>query len=983
MPTTIQYPTIPWRWPFWVQLAYEHALYGLGIATMCYFALVFPMRHPLLDRYPRLVPAILYLSFPIAVMAAMAPSPTWSVALKNGSHASWIVALVQLAVAIGAGIRSVRTARDPVTRAQIRWILWWVAVGCAVLIPGYVLPLMISGRALIPHPITMIFIVLIPVVLAIAILRYRLFDIEIIINRTLVYGTLIVTLGALYLFVVRLLTWAIQAVSPHGNDTLSIFVATLTIALAFAPLQQRVQGLIDRTFYRSKLDFQRLLPEMSESLVTSVNLEELAELLTHQLPRQLQLSWATLAVVDPRREQYVRVGHNNNHNSLSVDHPLAHYLQGTGQPLMRLLPPPDLPIEALDFAEQQGIELSIPLIVGSELVGLYNLGPKLSRDAYGRDEIRLLHLLGRQAAVAAENGRLFQAERTQRQLAEALQQAADVVSSTLDLDQVLDRILEQVERVMAGDAFNIMLIENAHAQVVRWRGYEQFEPPDAIAGLNIPLTQYSTLHQMIQTGEPIVVLDTATDPDWTPLAGWSWLRSYLSAPIRVAGRTVGFLNVDGTRPGQFGPADATRLQAFAHHAAAALENARLYAATQKQLKEQTALREAGTVISSALDTETVLTRIAEAMGRAIDATSAYISSYEPATMLARVRAEYIGPQACAEERVSDLGVAYPEEDDLAWLELMQAGHHSVTHIDDPEITAADLAHMQRYGAKSILYVPLRVKDQFIGYAELWESQRRREFGPDEIALCNAIAQQAANALEHARLYEQAQLEIAERILAEEQLKASLSEKEVLLKEIHHRVKNNLQVISSLLNVQSKYVHDQETLRMLQDSRHRVRSMALVHERLYQAEDLARIDFAKYIRSLASYLIRSYGAGNLIKLAVDLGNVSLSVDTAIPCGLILNELISNSFKHAFPDQRPGQINVSFRERDGNLVLTVRDNGIGMPAGLDFRNTESLGLQLVNTLVHQLEGSIELESSDGTAFKITFSGLDQQGKGDSFQ
>ncbi len=367
------------------------------------------------------------------------------------------------------------------------------------------------------------------------------------------------------------------------------------------------------------------------------------------------------------------------------------------------------------------------------------------------------------------------------------------------------------------------------------------------------------------------------------------------------------------------------------------------------------------------------------MGRAIDATSAYISRFEPETVIATVIAEYISPQACDSERISDLGAAYPETDEPDWLELMKAGLHDVSHIDDPDISDSERAHMQQYGAKSILYIPLIVKDHFIGYAELWDSQKHRDFGPEEIALCNAIAQQAAIALEHARLYEQAQQEIAERILAEEQLKASLAEKEVLLKEIHHRVKNNLQVISSLLNVQSMYVNDEETLRMLQDSRHRVRSMALVHERLYQAEDLARVDFAEYVRSLASYLIRSYGVASSVKLCVDVSDVSLSVDIAIPCGLILNELISNSFKHAFPNQRPGQINVSFKNHDGELVLIVRDNGIGVPEGVDFRNTESLGLRLVSTLVAQLEGSIELATTHGTEFRIKFSNREQQEEG----
>ena len=227
----------------------------------------------------------------------------------------------------------------------------------------------------------------------------------------------------------------------------------------------------------------------------------------------------------------------------------------------------------------------------------------------------------------------------------------------------------------------------------------------------------------------------------------------------------------------------------------------------------------------------------------------------------------------------------------------------------------------------------------------------------------------------AEVNEALQAEIAERKRAEEQIKASLGEKEVLLKEIHHRVKNNLQVVSSMLFLQSRSIKEEETVEMFQESRNRVRSMALVHERLYQSPDLARIDFAEYARNLTSYLFRSYGVhSNVIQLKVNVDDVFLSIDTAVPCGLILNELVSNSLKHAFPDGREGEIRIELGSDDDNrFTLMFGDNGVGFPEDLDFRNTESLGLQLVNNLVHQLEGTIELDRSGGTAFKITFAEL----------
>jgi len=219
-------------------------------------------------------------------------------------------------------------------------------------------------------------------------------------------------------------------------------------------------------------------------------------------------------------------------------------------------------------------------------------------------------------------------------------------------------------------------------------------------------------------------------------------------------------------------------------------------------------------------------------------------------------------------------------------------------------------------------------------------------------------------------------DITERKRAEEEIKASLKEKEVLLKEIHHRVKNNLQVVSSLLYLQSEHIKDEQSLATIKESQNRVKSMALVHEQLYQSKGLARVDFIEYIRNLATYLFRSYGVDpDAITLKINADDVSLGIDTAIPCGLIINELVSNSLEYAFPagkarGERESEIRINLHAYDNKLTLTVSDNGVGLPGDLDFRNTESFGLHLVNTLTRQLEGSIELDRSGGTAFEITF-------------
>ena len=194
---------------------------------------------------------------------------------------------------------------------------------------------------------------------------------------------------------------------------------------------------------------------------------------------------------------------------------------------------------------------------------------------------------------------------------------------------------------------------------------------------------------------------------------------------------------------------------------------------------------------------------------------------------------------------------------------------------------------------------------------------------------------------------------------------------MLLKEINHRVKNNLQIVSSLLNLQSRNVDDPAALEVLRGSQDRIRSMALIHEKLYQSEDLSRIDLGEYIRSLTVSLCQSYGLGpDNIKLDIDVGHTLLGMDKAVPCGLIVNELVSNCLKHAFPSGGAGQIRVTFRSVDGQHVLIVQDDGVGIPEELDVRGTKSLGLQLVNALAGQLGGTVDFDHRNGTTVKVTF-------------
>jgi PAS domain S-box-containing protein len=213
-------------------------------------------------------------------------------------------------------------------------------------------------------------------------------------------------------------------------------------------------------------------------------------------------------------------------------------------------------------------------------------------------------------------------------------------------------------------------------------------------------------------------------------------------------------------------------------------------------------------------------------------------------------------------------------------------------------------------------------------------------------------------------------DITESKELEEQLKKSLDEKDLLIKEIHHRVKNNLMVISSLLSLQSRYIKDKEARGLFRESQNRARSMALIHELLYRSEDLKSIEFGDYILSLSKELFHLYSVDGLIELKIDVDDIYLDINTSIPLGLIVNEVVTNSLKHAFPDGRAGVIHVDFHKTDDQYEFKVKDNGVGFPEDLDFENTDSLGLQMVTSLTRQIEGNIELDRNNGTEFKITF-------------
>ena len=219
-----------------------------------------------------------------------------------------------------------------------------------------------------------------------------------------------------------------------------------------------------------------------------------------------------------------------------------------------------------------------------------------------------------------------------------------------------------------------------------------------------------------------------------------------------------------------------------------------------------------------------------------------------------------------------------------------------------------------------------------------------------------------------RAAEQALRESQERL---DRQAALLEQKETLLREIHHRVKNNMQVMSSLLSLQARAVSEKQISRMLQDNQNRIQSMALLHEILYQSDDLAAVDFAKYALRMVQHVFRSYGINDQqVRLRSEFDALALDLDEALPLGLLINEVVSNSLKHAFHNGRNGEVYIGLRQSNGDVSLVISDDGIGLPDDLDCMTSPSLGLRLVRTLAQQLRAKLDIRSPGGAEVILTF-------------
>ena len=390
------------------------------------------------------------------------------------------------------------------------------------------------------------------------------------------------------------------------------------------------------------------------------------------------------------------------------------------------------------------------------LIGLLNAKSIGTMRHFTDDELALLSAIGAQAAIAIENTRLVEAERRQRELAEALHESAEALNSTLRTEEVLDQILATATRLVPNDAAHIIVLENQVGHVIRWSGYVPSGQEGALRRSQLPLDQASNLRRVAETGVPNIVSDTHLDQEWVTYPFSQWIRSHMDVPIRAKGQTLGVLTVDSMTPNFYTPEHAHKLLAFTAQAAIALENAQLFEQTQQRVKELALLYDSSLAITSTLDKSVVLHSVTERIARAVDATSAYIVWCDWERDTGAIIAEYFSPQASAAERLSDLGEVHRLSDYPHTLEALRANRISITQLGQEDDDQAALDNLRQYGGKSSLRVPLNTASQSLGYVVIWDSRTERTWTDGEIRVCQTLANQAAVALENVQLYETTQ-----------------------------------------------------------------------------------------------------------------------------------------------------------------------------------------------------------------------------------
>jgi two-component sensor histidine kinase/PAS domain-containing protein len=646
-----------------------------------------------------------------------------------------------------------------------------------------------------------------------------------------------------------------------------------------------------------------------------------------------------------------------------------------------------------------------PLIVADRIVGMLGVWGANLQD----EDCAHFRVFASQLAWTIERAKLYEAEVQRSQalghstsLITALSRVASLLENTSDFDLVLETLGSELTKL----GFNCAVVsldstgENA---IIRYMSYSKaLRQRLQILG-GIDLTNY-VIPKHLWPGEKVIREGV---PVWYDNPDQIFERMFSRFPTPVTKLGIQLLGIDSNNKVCFLPLkvkdlvigvmpiwgkglntdDAPAFSVFASQVAGILRNAESYT---RELRRSAELARSNTTIlalskvAARLDTTSDFSQILMIVGNELKnlGLDSMIGSLSPDKQSMKI--EYLSILEELTLRIGKTNIFWPAEVIVPrrlWPTDKAVTSKTPYWDENPILDAYKMfpfitrelfvQTMQLIGFDrhaKVCYLPMIVDEDVIGILAVWGP----ELKTNDIPALTVFANQVAVSIKSLRLYQKAQDEIAERILAEARIREALNDKEILLKEVHHRVKNNLQIIISLLNLQLARINDPTTMEALRESQNRVRSMALIHEKLYQSSDLAHIDFGEYVEGLVNSLIQTYRIrSSQVAVKVMADRTTLDLDAAIPCGLIINELVTNSLKYAFPDERPGTITVIFkRNAEDQFTLVVSDDGIGLPAGFDPKTANSLGLKVVSSLARQISGALEIDCAKGTRFELCF-------------
>ncbi len=416
------------------------------------------------------------------------------------------------------------------------------------------------------------------------------------------------------------------------------------------------------------------------------------------------------------------------------------------------------------------------------------------------------------------------------------------------------------------------------------------------------------------------------------------------------------------------------------------EHKSILARLKKQKDELDILYQAGRLLSMNLDVESIFNTVFDVISGVVDFSELFVAKYESEEQMIKyiymrsingadpVDISQVPAIPLAPEGFGILSDVIRKSSSIILNDYQETLKKSKTKVKVSVPRRRELAEEEESVSKpqSAIIVPIKLDEKVLGVIQLY-SQNKDAYTSEQLVFLESLMHQASLAYHNAMLYQKAQEEIVVRKQAEKDLKALVNERETLLKEIYHRVKNNLQIVSTLLKMQSEKIHDPVVKKYFLESREKVTAISLIHDRLYGMRDLSKIDFSDYIESLVSSIKIMHTLDKPVKITVDSEKITLPIDIAMPCGLILNELILNALKHPFTNDSVNpeiQVKFSFDKIKNMYSMKVIDNGKGFPEKIVFNSNDSMGLKLINTLTKQIDGTINMKSSNGTAINLEF-------------